>query len=69
MDSKSWEGSESLAFSLLKQLIIKLKSYEIDSSLLSLQNFKIINIIGEQTRVEMPIKYHNQIGSNIFAFI
>lgn len=47
MDSKSWEGSESLAFSFLKQLIIKLKSYEIDSSLLSLQNFKIINIIGE----------------------
>lgn len=45
MDGKSWEGRESLVFSFLKQFIIKVKSYEIVSSLVSLQNVEIIKII------------------------
>lgn len=62
MDSKIWERSGSLVF-------IKWKPEDTDSSLSSLQKFKIINVIGEQTQVKMSFNYHNHIGSNIFAFI
>lgn len=48
MDSESWERSESLVFSFLKQFLSKeLKSYKTVSSSLSLQNLKIIKIKGE----------------------